>query len=339
MLKRVLSFIIAGALLVSGVCAEWQERPVNIQRLDGLNESVKLIVELEGGGVLEICQSGTLYSETAAVRSVANVQAEAMAQIEDIIGGDALGRVTHIMDALVVEGTYDDIKRLVALEGVKAVYVCEEYKVIEPVETTAVELSAISESVYADQYDIMGSGEIRRRYDGDSIVIGIVDSEFCYDHPAFQTPPTNQALSVGDIEALFTSETLVAEERYRVKSETEDEYMTLTAADVYKSEKIPFAFDYADRDADPKTDNEINYHGTHVAGIAAANGDGLQGVAANAQLVLGKVATNGSKSATTDLMIYALDDMVKLGVDVINLSMGISAGFSTSRGIFDSVYE
>ncbi len=331
MLKRILSFIIAGAFLVSGVCAEWQERPVNIQRLDGLNEAVTLIVELEGGGVLEICQSGTLYSETAAVRSVANVQAEAMAQIEDITGGDALGRVTHIMNALVVEGTYDDIKRLEALADVKAVYVCEEYKVIEPVETAAVELSAISEGVYAEQYDIMGSSEIRRRYDGDGIVIGIVDSEFCYDHPAFQTPPQDQALSLGDIESLFAAESLVAEERYKTD--------VLTAADVYKSEKIPFAFDYADRDADPKTDSEINYHGTHVAGIAAANGDGLLGVAANTQLVLGKVSPDGAKTSTTDLMIYALDDMVKLGVDVINLSMGISAGFSASRGIFDSVYE
>ncbi len=331
MLKRILSFMIAGAFLVSGVCAEWQERPVNIQRLDELNEAVTLIVELEGGGVLEICQSGTLYSETAAVRSVASIQTEAMGQIAKITGGDALGRVTHIMNALVVEGTYDDIKSLEALESVKAVYVCEEYKVVEPVETAEVELSAISESVYADQYDIMGSGEIRSQYDGDGIVIGVVDSEFCYDHPVFQTPPTNQALSFGDVEELFASEKFVAEERYR--------YQDLTAADVYKSEKIPFAFDYADRDADPKTDNEINYHGTHVAGIAAANGDGFLGVASNAQLVLGKVSSDGSKSATTDLMIYALDDMVRLGVDVINMSMGISAGFSTSRDVFNSVYE
>ncbi len=339
MLKRILGFMVACTLLVSGVWADWQDRPVNIQRLGESNDAVTLIVELEGGGVLELQQTGTLYSETAAVRSVASVQKEAVAQITDITAGEIQGRVTHVMNALVVDGVYGDIEVLESLDGVKAVYVCEEYKVIEPVETARAELSAISEGVYAEQYDIMGSDAVRSKYDGDGIVIGIVDSEFCYDHPVFQTPPTEQTLLVGDIESLLASESFAAEERYLVKSETDSEYLTLSASDVYKSEKIPFAFDYANRDADPKTDSEVNYHGTHVAGIAAANGDGLSGVARNAQLVLGKVAVDGAKTSSTDMMIYALDDMVKLSVDVINLSMGISAGFSTSRGVFDSVYE
>ncbi|MBE7031977.1 MAG: hypothetical protein E7401_03330 [Ruminococcaceae bacterium] len=330
MFKRILGFVTAVAVLVSSAAwANWPTGTVNIQKLGDIDGEITLIVELEGGGVLELQQTGALYSEIAAVRSVASVQAEAMAQVADITGSEIQGRVTHIMNALVVDGTYGDIERLEALDEVKAVYICEEYEVIEPVETVAVETVAVGEAEYEEQYDILGSGDIRRLYDGDGIVVGIVDSEFWYDHPAFKTPPTAQALSFEDIESLLSVESFVAESRYP----------GLKATDVYKSEKIPFAFDYANRDADPKTDNEINYHGTHVAGIVGANGDGLPGVASNTQLVLGKVAVDGSRSATTDLMIYALDDMVRLKVDVINLSMGISAGFSTSCGIFDSVYE
>ena len=48
----------------------------------------------------------------------------------------------------------------------------------------------------------------------------------------------------------------------------------LTEDDLYKSAKVPFAFDYADADADvvPSADAVEKYgnaHGTHVAGIAA----------------------------------------------------------------------
>lgn len=47
----------------------------------------------------------------------------------------------------------------------------------------------------------------------------------------------------------------------------------VTASQVYRSAKVPFAFDYADNDTDV-TPGSAGDHGVHVSGIAAAN-DGV----------------------------------------------------------------
>ena len=55
----------------------------------------------------------------------------------------------------------------------------------------------------------------------------------------------------------------------------------------YVSEKFPFAYDYADGDNDA---SPAGAHGTHVAGITAANGDQIMGIAPDAQIIVAKVA-------------------------------------------------
>ena len=59
----------------------------------------------------------------------------------------------------------------------------------------------------------------------------------------------------------------------------------------YVSEKFPFAYDYADRDADASpSPDESGTHGTHVAGIAAGNADKIMGTAPDAQVIVAKVS-------------------------------------------------
>lgn len=100
----------------------------------------------------------------------------------------------------------------------------------------------------------------------------------------------------------------------------------LKAEDLYYSKKIPYTYDYADKDYDVNPyDSE---HGTHVAGIIGGKDDTITGVATNTQLVLMKVFADTSGGAETDDILAALNDAVILGVDCINMSLGTSCGFN-----------
>ena len=84
------------------------------------------------------------------------------------------------------------------------------------------------------------------------------------------------------------------------------------------------------------TPNGAGDHGTHVAGIAAANAGvvaDVVGVAPQAQILAMKVfSSSGSNGATWADILAAADDAVALGADVINMSLGSTCGFSTPEG-------
>ena len=104
----------------------------------------------------------------------------------------------------------------------------------------------------------------------------------------------------------------------------------------YVSEKFPFAYDYADGDNDA---SPAGSHGTHVAGITAANGSQITGIAPDAQIIVGKVAR--SRGGIPDsALLAALDDMAVIKPDVVNLSLGRTAGMdSAADTLFAGVYE
>ena len=117
----------------------------------------------------------------------------------------------------------------------------------------------------------------------------------------------------------------------------------LTGEDVYVNKKVPYAYDYADKDPDVlPIDSE---HGTHVAGIIAGKDDRITGVAPNAQLAIMKVFSDTQTGAKTSWILAALEDCVNLGVDVINMSLGTAAGFTREvdeekvSEIYDSIRE
>ena len=102
----------------------------------------------------------------------------------------------------------------------------------------------------------------------------------------------------------------------------------------YYTKKVPYGYNYydlndeiVDRGPDP------SMHGMHVAGTAGANGDiengGIKGVAPESQLLAMKVFSNDPIYATTfsDIYLVAIDESIKLGADVLNMSLGSTASF------------
>ena len=105
---------------------------------------------------------------------------------------------------------------------------------------------------------------------------------------------------------------------------------------VYVSQKFPFAYDYADGDNDASpAKSPYGSHGTHVAGIAAGNADKIVGTAPNTQVIVAKVTRSEDDALLDSALLASLDDMLVLHPDVINLSLGWTAGMDNEA---DSVY-
>ena len=99
----------------------------------------------------------------------------------------------------------------------------------------------------------------------------------------------------------------------------------------YYNDKVPFVYDYVDKDNDVSTD--VTNHGNHVAGIAAANGqeyngeadvneNSIRGMAPNSQVLVMKVFSTRDGNNFFDCCIEALEDAVELNADVVNMSFG-----------------
>ena len=174
-------------------------------------------------------------------------------------------------------------------------------------------------------------------YDGTGMVVAVLDTGLDYNHTAFSV--NNFTADRSKLGMTFSDvEKLVAD------TKANKLHSGLTASDVYLNEKVPFAFDYADYDPDvyPMTPS-ASEHGTHVAGVIAGKDDVITGVAPNAQLAIMKIFSDVVSTARTSWILSALEDCVVLGVDVINMSIGTSCGFSREmdkeavEGVYDRI--
>ncbi len=200
----------------------------------------------------------------------------------------------------------------------------EQYK---PAKTELVENKV---SVY--ETGIFDSSSVK--FDGTGMVVAVLDTGIDYAHSAFSPDnfkSNNLGLTYEQVAALMD------------KTTASKLSAGLTADDVYINEKIPFSFDYADADPDAYSDH--NNHGTHVSGIICGKDDTITGVAPNAQLVSMKVFSSIMDTARSAWILSALEDCVVLGVDVINMSLGTSAGFASpsmeevENGVYDDIRE
>lgn len=84
--------------------------------------------------------------------------------------------------------------------------------------------------------------------------------------------------------------------------------------------------DLVDNDKDPMEttakQGEVTLHGTHVAGVIAANGK-MKGVAPEAKIIAYRALGPGG-TGTTEQVLAAIDQAAKDKVDIVNLSLGNS---------------
>lgn len=157
-------------------------------------------------------------------------------------------------------------------------------------------------------------------YKGDDMLVAVIDDGFAADHEAFST--------VGDTLRFPNSESVTA----KISNKT---------SAIFKSTKIPFGYDYGESDYDLSFSSSS--HGTHVAGILAGNnGSNFKGVLSDAQLMLCKVS-NSRGEMYNSYIVKAMEDCLTMGVDVVNISLGSTAGFDTykpqdARGNFTDIY-
>lgn len=127
-----------------------------------------------------------------------------------------------------------------------------------------------------------------------------------------------------------------------------------TPEDLYVNLKTPFAYNYVDQDLDVSHVNDVqSEHGSHVAGIAAANrylqvgqdqfvyaGDevGVVGNAPDAQILVMKVFGKNGGAYESDFMA-AIEDAIVLGCEAVNLSLGSANPGNAISGDYQDVME
>ncbi len=219
----------------------------------------------------------------------------------------------HAIDGFAITAPANTVDDIVQLRGVKTAFVEQVHQLPK---------NQGDQPVLKNQssLDMTQAGNVD--YKGDGQTIAIIDSGLDTDHEAFK----------GDLNDATVKET---------KADINTIKPTLNAGKngAYVSEKIPFVYDYADNDNDvhPSSVSGME-HGTHVAGIAAANsGAEIRGTAPDAQIIAMKVARDADGGLPDSAILAALDDAVVLKPDTVNMSLGIDAGFSdASSEVFGS---
>lgn len=248
------------------------------------------------------------YSPTVTVM-VDTSGARAKDILSDLTGADLLHEYT-LIDSFAATVREDQLPLLTSIPGVLSV---------SP-EAVFTAPQAAGKSLYGPA-DIDERDQVIRATDphvGEGAVIAILDTGFNVDHPSFALPRgIATAIDEEDIPTL-------AKDTYVIFRQSREKI-----GETYVSEKIPFAYDYADTDTDVSCKSD---HGTHVAATAAGSGD-LFGAAPGAQLLLMKVFADDTDSCDEGTLLMAIEDAVKMGADVINLSLGSLSMSSTYLGM------
>ncbi|MBS4178093.1 S8 family serine peptidase [Lederbergia citrea] len=215
---------------------------------------------------------------------------------------------TTVINGFSAEVKQGDIELIKNLPEVKSVHIVHEYErpVVKP------EMKYSKEIVEAQKaWRDYG-------YKGEGMVVGIIDTGIDPSH-------RDMVLSDNATAKLTKNSVKLA----IADNELPGQFYT---------EKVPYGYNYMDENHEIREIHAAaNMHGMHVAGTVGANGDedngGIEGIAPETQLLALKVFGNDPEMQSTygDIYIKAIDDAIKLGVDVLNMSLGSTAGFVDSE--------
>ncbi|MFV4922662.1 S8 family serine peptidase [Lactobacillus delbrueckii] len=270
-----------------------EQRQASGQAVSKKNESsVRVIVSLNKSAAFDHTSKPT--GSAASVKKIEQAsdqvkdgQEKVIKQVEEITGNKVRRQFGYLVNAFSIDMDLDDIDKVKDLPQVKNV---TPVKVYHPTDESADQMAQVQD-VWQEQ-----------KLKGEGMVISIIDTGIDSSHQDLK-------LDSGVSTALS-------------KSEVESDKSKLGHGKYY-TEKVPYGYNYADKNDQIVDNGSGEMHGQHVAGIAGANGQ-VKGVAPDAQLLAMKVFSNNAKNsgAYDDDIISAIEDSVKLGANVINMSLG-----------------
>ncbi len=310
-------------------------------------ETRTVMITLSGDCMVTRADGASLDEYTASFsgeRAKSEINKEQSAFLQALSKKGIAYKIEHtyntVLNAVAVELDTKYVSEIKKMDGVESVVITTAYEESKTVESLATNSDVVLNETDVYETGIYDSSAFAAKY-GEGTVVAVLDTGLDYTHRAFQgfqSENVDYAWDRDYIKSVLKNKDLASEVRSG----------SLDAAQVYVSEKVPYAYDYADDDPDvyPSYSN----HGTHVAGIIGGydptgytDKDGnpitdkeFLGVVPDAQLVICKVFTDDLDDpdlggAVSEDIVAALEDCVKLGVDVINMSLGSSCGFTTTN--------
>ncbi|XKH50636.1 cell wall-binding repeat-containing protein [Chryseomicrobium palamuruense] len=276
------------------------------------SKQLRVIIEVEGQSTLELANkkgvsikdlSQKEVSDNEKVLSNKHDTLKANMQAKGIIFKQSFDYTTAF-NGIAGEVRAGDFEKLKTLSNVTNVYIANEYQKPE----VTVDMTTSHE--FIQSYQTWADA----KYKGEGMVIAVIDSGVDPSHKDFVLSSTDTADLTSEL----------------VQSKIDSKELT----GQFYTDKVPFGYNYADKnntilDLGP----DASMHGMHVAGTAAANGDtengGIKGVAPEAQILGMKVFSNDPNYPSTysDIYLAAIEDSIKLGADVLNMSLGSVASF------------
>ena len=306
-MKRFIATIIAASCITGTFAFSAQDK----------GDKVTVIVEVTGDAVLEAEAAQEmgykLFSETDEAEEIESgiklTQAKVQSDIKQNVDkkAEVIYTYTYVFNGFSMEVYESDIEEIKNLPNVENVYISKTYELYDDSAAPAAYIDSGCTMMQTDYMHDLG-------YTGKGMVIAILDSGFDTSHENFQGVIQNPSLSKSDVE------NIIAAGRLSINALGGN----ATVNRVYRSEKIPYAYNYYRGNSD--TYDSTSDHGQHVAGIAAGNngtdpnGNKFVGTAPDAQLLL--MSCGVGRSISDAASIAAIDDAVKLGADVINASYG-----------------
>lgn len=297
------------------------------------DEDVRVIIVMDGESVVDANPAARYSEETA--QQMEQIKASQDAVIADIeenaLDGDSLSvsyQYSYLVNGVAATIPYGKMADIEAVDGVRQVVMQTVYQPCATQPGIAYP-TTISDGVMIGRESTWAKG-----YNGNGMKIAVIDTGLDMDHQNFAALPdnvlTDASLNQNDVAGVLKS--LNAYRRFQ----------GLKAEQLYRNTKVPFGYNYVDDSLDVTHDNDKQGdHGTHVSGIAAANNvaqSEVVGVAPNAQLLVMKVFGQKGGAYTQD-WVAALEDALLLGADVVNMSLGSDAGFTTDTDWVNQVFN
>lgn len=319
------------------------------------NSIVRASVFLEGKSTLEKGFSTKDIANNRRAnefrRELKKQQDAMQGQIEKTIGHslNVKWNLTLAANAISMEIPFKDIARIQKMKGVKSVVLENQYEAPRDAAENHPNTAFTSDRM------VGATTAWNAGYTGYGTRIAIIDTGLDIDHQS-----VNADAFMHSIESLTQYDssnsllmTQISDQILNQLNAKTVKLSTLTAADTYISAKIPYAFNYIDGNTDVTHLNDTQgEHGSHVAGISAANkylpknsnnvypvsADtvGAVGMAPDAQLLVMKVFGAGGGAYDSDYMV-AIEDAIVLGCDVVNLSLGSSVQGWTFSGAYQEI--